>query len=268
MLAILSPAKSLDFESPLSTKKSSEPDFIKESTSLIKTLRGLEPKDLSQLMGISDNLAELNHRRYAEWEPNFPAAQARPAVLAFKGDVYLGLEGQTLDARDLNWAQKHVRILSGLHGLLRPLDRIRPYRLEMGTRLTTPRGSNLYDFWGKKVTKALNESLQAQAGASEKTPILVNLASNEYFKVLQKNDIAARTINVSFRELKDDQFKFMSFFAKRARGSMARYMIDQRVKSLSALQAFDYDGYRYNADLSKGDDWVFTRKYSPMENTA
>ena len=204
-------------------------------------------------MGISDNLAELNHRRYAEWEPSFDN-DARPAVLAFKGDVYIGLDAHTLSERDFTWAQKHLRILSGLHGLLRPLDRIHPYRLEMGTRLATNKGSNLYDFWGKKVTQALNTELGKQ-----KKPILVNLASNEYFNVLQAQEIEARVINVAFKELRKGKYQFLSFFAKKARGSMARYMIDHRVDSLKALRAFDYDGYSYNEELSAGDNWVFTR---------
>ena len=255
MLAILSPAKSLDYESPLATKKFSEPSFVAESEQLIASLRSFTPGEISSLMGISDNLAELNHRRYAEWQPDFPKSEARPAVLAFKGDVYLGLEGPTLNERDFTWAQKHIRILSGLHGLLKPLDRIRPYRLEMGTRLKTERGENLYDFWGPKVTDALNEAIEAQGDG-----VLINLASDEYYGVLQPANINARIIKVHFREWKNGQYKFLSFFAKKARGSMARYMIDQRVKTLKALRAFDYDGYTYNDDLSSGDDWVFTRK--------
>lgn len=259
MLAILSPAKSLDFESKLATRKFSEPEFVKESTALIRRLKKLEPPALSSLMGISDKLAELNHRRYAEWRPEFPADEARPAVMAFKGDVYIGLDGPSMSERDLTWAQKHIRILSGLHGLLRPLDRIRPYRLEMGTRLDTSKGKNLYEFWGSKVTDALNEALAEQAGSSETTPVLVNLASNEYFNVLKADAIEARIINVSFREWKNDKYRFLSFFAKKARGSMARYMVDKRVKTVAALKRFDYDGYSFNDALSHGDDWVFTR---------
>ena len=255
MLAILSPAKSLDYESPLVTKKFSEPSFVAESEQLIDSLRTFTPGELSTLMGISDNLAELNHRRYAEWQPEFSNGDARPAVLAFKGDVYLGLEGPTLKERDFTWAQKHIRILSGLHGILKPLDRIRPYRLEMGTRLRTATGENLYEFWGSKVTEALNNAIKEQGDN-----LLINLASDEYYGVLQPTDINARIIKVHFREWKNGQYKFLSFFAKKARGSMARYMIDQRVKSLKALRSFDYDGYTFNNELSSGDDWVFTRK--------
>jgi uncharacterized protein len=256
MLAILSPAKSLDYESELTTKKISQPQFVDDSSMLIKTLRKYEPVQLASLMKISDNLAELNHRRYLEWAPEFDPEHARPAALAFKGDVYLGLDAATLDARDLNWAQKHLRILSGLHGLLRPLDAIRPYRLEMGTSLCTPRGKNLYEFWGSKVTDALNEALAQQ---SRKQPILINLASNEYFKVLDPAAIDARIINIHFKEWKNGQYKFLSFFAKKARGLMARYMIDQRVSTLRALQAFDYEGYTYNPAMSSANDWVFVR---------
>jgi cytoplasmic iron level regulating protein YaaA (DUF328/UPF0246 family) len=255
MLAILSPAKSLDYESPLATVKFSEPAFVPDSEILIDKLRRFEPNEISSLMGISDNLAELNHRRYAEWQPEFPKQSARPAILAFSGDVYLGLAGPTLGERDFTWAQKHLRILSGLHGLLRPLDRIRPYRLEMGTQLNTERGKNLYQFWGAQVTEALNTAITEQGDN-----VLINLASDEYYGVLQPESVDARIIKVHFREWKNDQYKFLSFFAKKARGSMVRFMIDKRVKSLKALRAFDYDGYHFNPEMSNGDDWVFTRK--------
>ena len=257
MLAILSPAKSLDYESKLATRKSSQPLFVEDAQELIGTLRGYDPAGLASLMGISDDLAELNYRRNLEWAPEFERGCARPAVLAFKGDVYLGLDAQSMSERDFTWAQKHLRILSGLHGLLRPLDLIRPYRLEMGTKLPTERGKSLYDFWGDKLTCALNEAIEQQ-----KQPILVNLASNEYFNVLDSDAIRARIINIHFREWRSGKYRFLSFFAKRARGLMARYMIDNRVKTLSALKAFDYDGYAYNAAMSDGDDWVFTREES------
>ena len=254
MLAIISPAKTLDFESKLPTKKHSEPAFVEDSHELITKLRTIEPRQLSAMMKISDNLAELNYRRYLEWAPSFNNGESRPAALAFKGDVYLGLEANTLGERDLSWAQKHLRILSGLHGLLRPLDRIRPYRLEMGTKLATNRGKNLYEFWGSKVTNALNDAI-----AEQNQEILINLASNEYFNVLKTDDIQARIINVHFKEFKDGKYKFLSFFAKKARGLMARYMIDHRVSTLKALREFDYEGYTYNTELSHGDDLVFTR---------
>ena len=254
MLAILSPAKSLDYETELATKKASLPQFVKESGELINTLRGYEPAQLAGLMNISDNLAELNYRRNLEWQPSFDSETSRPAALAFKGDVYLGLEASTMSERDFTWAQKHVRILSGVYGLLRPLDMIRPYRLEMGTKLPTEHGQTLYDFWGDKLTRALNEAI-----AEQKQPALINLASNEYFNVLTPDAIDARIINVHFKERKDGKLRFLSFFAKRARGLMTRYMIDQRVKTLNALKQFDYDGYAYSESLSNGDEWVFTR---------
>ncbi len=254
MLAILSPAKSLDYTSALPTRKFSEPQFVAESEALISTLRKKTPAQIASLMRISDNLAETNHRRYHEWEPHFDKASSRPAFYAFKGDVYIGLDAPTLDARDLNWAQRHVRILSGLHGLLRPLDRIRPYRLEMGTKLATRKGKDLYDFWGSRVTEALNEAVSEQ-----RQPVLINLASREYTGVLQMHDIDARIINVQFKEYRRGKYQFLSFFAKKARGMMARYMIDKRVDTLKALKAFDYEDYRYNESLSGGDNWVFTR---------
>jgi len=255
MLAILSPAKTLDYKTPLPTKKSSEPQFIEESSRLIRHLRELSPSDLSKKMKLSDKLAQLNAQRYAAWRPSFGTDDARPAIHAFKGDVYQGLDAPTLSARDHNYAQKHLRILSGLHGLLRPLDLIRPYRLEMGTRLKTAQGQNLYDFWGSKVTEALNSAISEQSHRA-----LINLASNEYFNVLQTDSIDVRMINVSFLDYKNGAYKFISFYGKRARGSMARYMIDRRVKTLKQLRAFDYDGYGFSEARSEGDDWVFTRR--------
>ncbi len=263
MLAIVSPAKTLDFESKLPTKKHSVPQFLSESEQLINTLKKFAPGEIGSLMGISDKLAELNHRRYHEWQADFETnqAQARPAIHAFKGDVYMGLDAATLNERDHTWAQKHLRILSGLHGLLRPLDRIRPYRLEMGTRLTTRAGSSLYDFWGDKITRALNAAIAAQ-----KQAMLINLASNEYFAAVQPDQVDARIINVSFKELRNGKYQFLSFSAKKARGLMARYMIDHRVASLSKLRQFDYEGYTFNPQLSDGDSWTFTRR-SPNPST-
>ncbi len=255
MLAILSPAKTLDYETPLITRKASEPEFVTESGELIEELRKLSPAELSAKMKISDKLAQLNAGRYADWRPDFPVDEARPAIHAFKGDVYVGLDAPSLSARDHNYAQKHLRILSGLHGLLRPLDKIRPYRLEMGTRLETAQGKNLYEFWGTKVTDALNQTL-----AEQNHRALINLASNEYANVVQQDSIDARVIDVSFLDYKNGAYKFISFFGKKARGSMARYMIDHRVKSLKQLRAFDYDGYRFCEERSAGDLWVFKRK--------
>ena len=255
MLAILSPAKTLDFDSPLVTDQHSVPEFTKESTALIKTLRQLEPADIGSLMSISDKLAALNHDRYAQWSAKFDDnSGARASILAFKGDVYLGLDAQTMSKRDFTWAQKRVRVLSGLHGLLRPLDRIHPYRLEMGTALTNTRGKDLYQFWGSKVTHALNEAL-----AEQRSKVLINLASNEYYKVVQPQNIDGRIVTINFKEWRREAYRFVSFSAKKARGLMARYMIDQRAEKANDLKSFDVAGYRYNEELSSQHEWIFTR---------
>lgn len=254
MLAILSPAKTLDFDSPLVTDQYSVPEFTKESTALIRTLRKLEPSEIGSLMGISDKLASLNHDRYAQWSPSFDDESARASILAFKGDVYQGLDAPTMSKRDFTWAQKRLRVLSGLHGLLRPLDRIHPYRLEMGTKLDNPRGQDLYQFWGSKVTDALNEAL-----AEQRSKVLVNLASNEYYKVVQADQIQGRVLTINFKEWRRDAYRFVSFSAKKARGLMARYMIDQRAENADALRGFDVDGYEFNEDLSSENEWIFTR---------
>ena len=255
MLAILSPAKTLDFDSPLTTDQHSAPEFTKESTALIKTLRQLEPSDIGSLMGISDKLAVLNHDRYAHWSAKFDdASGARASLLAFKGDVYLGLDAQTLSKRDFTWAQKRLRVLSGLYGLLRPLDRIHPYRLEMGTALRNTAGKDLYEFWGGKVTQALNEAL-----AGQRSKVLINLASNEYYKVVQAQNIDGRIVTINFKEWRRDAYRFVSFSAKKARGLMARYMIDHRAERADDLKAFDVEGYAFNEELSSRDEWIFTR---------
>ena len=255
MLAILSPAKTLDFDSPLVTDQHSVPEFTKESTALIKTLRQLEPSDIGSLMGISDKLATLNHDRYAPWSAKFDEnSGARASILAFKGDVYLGLSAQTMSKQDFTWAQKRLRVLSGLHGLLRPLDRIHPYRLEMGTALANARGKDLYQFWGGKVTQALNETL-----AEQRSKVLINLASNEYYKVVQPENIDGRIVTINFKEWRREAYRFVSFSAKKARGLMARYMIDQRAEKADDLKSFDVEGYRYNEELSSQHEWIFTR---------
>ena len=255
MLAILSPAKTLDFDSPLTTDQHSAPEFAKESKALIKTLRQLEPSDIGSLMGISDKLATLNHDRYAHWSAKFDdASGARASLLAFKGDVYLGLDAQTLSKRDFTWAQKRLRVLSGLYGLLRPLDRIHPYRLEMGTALRNTAGKDLYEFWGGKVTQALNEALSGQ-----RSKVLINLASNEYYKVVQAQNIDGRIVTINFKEWRRDAYRFVSFSAKKARGLMARYMIDKRAEKADDLKAFDVEGYAFNEELSSRDEWIFTR---------
>ena len=254
MLAIISPAKTLDFDTPAPTRKHSEPRFLEESTELIDELRQLAPPDIADLMGISSKLAELNADRYALWRTPFTRRNARQAILAFKGDVYMGLNAGDYSERDFTWAQKHVRILSGLHGLLKPLDLIQPYRLEMGTKLKTGRGSDLYDFWAGKVTAALNEAIAAQ-----RQPLLINLASNEYFSVLDPASIDARIVTPKFLDLKNGRYMFISFFAKKARGLMTSYIVKNRVSTLKALRAFDWQGYRFCKEQSSAEDWVFLR---------
>ncbi len=254
MLAIISPAKTLDFESPSPTRKHSVPVLLAESKRLIDELRQKAPQDIADLMGISSKLADLNYDRYAAWNGQFSCKNAKQAMLAFKGDVYLGLEAETYSERDFTWAQKHVRILSGLHGILKPLDLIQPYRLEMGAQLETARGNDLYQFWGDRVTELLNEAISEQ-----RQPLLINLASVEYFNVIDTAKIDARIITPKFLDLKNGRYKFLSFFAKKARGSMTSYIVKHRVSTLSALKSFDWHGYRYNEDRSTADEWIFLR---------
>jgi len=256
MLAIISPAKTLDFtDTPQCKIKTTEPEFIKESNKLNKTLKCLEPSDLASLMKISDNLAELNHRRNLEWQINTKKHQdAKAALLACKGDVYQGLDASSLKAKELQWAQNHLRILSGLYGILRPLDEICAYRLEMGTSLSNNKGKDLYEFWGNQVTDTLNKTM-----SKGKNRVLVNLASNEYFKVVKPTGIEADILNINFKEKKGGQYKFISIYGKKARGLMARFMIQNRISKRDDLKAFDYENYKFNASLSKENDWTFTR---------
>jgi cytoplasmic iron level regulating protein YaaA (DUF328/UPF0246 family) len=254
MLAVISPAKRLDFTAPWTTARQTLPAFQEESQQLIEILRDKSPADIAGLMKLSSNLADLNYERYASWCPEFTRNNAKPAALAFRGDVYLGLDADTLSNHDLAWAQKHLRILSGLHGLLRPLDLIQPYRLEMGTQLKTRAGKDLYAFWGDKITNALNESLREQ-----RQPLMVNLASNEYFAAICPQAIEGRIITPSFKDLKNGRYKFLSFYAKRARGLMARYIITNRVSTLKALREFSEEGYYFCEAQSRGDNWVFLR---------
>jgi len=254
MLAIISPAKSLDFDGRAPTDKASVPSFLDDSAELIRELRELAPQDLADLMGISSSLAQLNYDRYAAWGKPFIRRTAKQAMFAFNGDVYMGLKSAEFSARDLTWAQRRLRILSGLHGILKPLDLIQPHRLEMGTRLPNRRGGDLYDFWRAKVTAALNEAIAAQ-----RQPILLNLASNEYFNAVDPARIDARIITPTFKDLRNGRYKFISFFAKQARGLMAAYLIKNRVSTLKALKAFDWQGYRFSAAESCANDWVFLR---------
>ncbi|AWF83230.1 peroxide stress protein YaaA [Microbulbifer sp. A4B17] len=254
MLIVISPAKTLDYESDIPSLETTQPDFLKESAALIKELRELSPQQVSSLMKISDKLGVLNYDRFHTWKRPFTDNNARPALLAFKGDVYTGLEAETMGKRDFAYAQKHLRMLSGLYGLLRPLDLMQPYRLEMGTKFENAKGKNLYEFWGDKITEALNAQLQGV-----KSRELVNLASNEYFKSVKTKQLDAQVITPHFKDLKNGQYKMISFFAKKARGMMSRWAIDQRVKKSEELKGFDVAGYGYNQEMSTEWDWVFTR---------
>ena len=257
MLFLLSPAKSLDYESVLPPVKASEPQFVPQSTELISTLKKKSPKQIAELMDLSEALAQLNVDRYKAWSPTFTEANARPAVLACNGDVYEGLEAKSLKPKELQWAQDHVAILSGLYGVLRPLDLMQPYRLEMGTALKHGKANNLYQFWGSQIAAHLNQQLSAS-----QDPVIVNLASQEYFKAVDRKVLQARVIDCVFQDYKNGQYKIISFFAKRARGLMARYAIQQQAKSPQALQSFDLEGYGFTPDASNENTLVFRRNTS------
>lgn len=255
MLTVISPAKTLDYETPPVTEAFTQPAQLSQSRKLIRRLRQLDSDDISRLMSVSDNLAELNRQRFRQWKTPFKPDNARQALFAFKGDVYLGLDAYSLAQDDLDFAQQHLRILSGLYGLLRPLDLMQPYRLEMGTRLDTEMGSNLYQFWDDRITRMLNREIR-QSG----TDTLVNLASNEYFKAIKPKLLKAEIVTPTFREYRKGEYRFISFSAKKARGLMARYMIDQRVDDVEGLKDFNYEGYRFAPAMSDEKDWVFTRR--------
>ena len=254
MLILISPAKTLDFETPAVTDHFTQPDFLARSQVLIETLRELAPDDLSRLMKISDKLAELNHQRNMNWQPPFTPDNAKQAVLAFKGDVYTGLEAESFSADDFAYAEQHLRILSGLYGLLRPLDLIQPYRLEMGTKLENPEGSNLYQFWGNQITEAINDLLKEQP-----EPVVVNLASNEYYKAVKPKLLAGEVITPVFKDCKNGNYKIISFYAKKARGLMAAYIVQNRLNEVEQLKRFDAEGYYYSEAHSSPKGWVFLR---------
>ena len=256
MLIVLSPAKRLNFSEPDPALPASERRFLEDTTSLSKTARNQTQADLRRLMGISSDLAKLNAERFKAFKPG--SLEGVQAALAFAGDVYQGLQARDLDTPALNWAQDHVRILSGFYGLLRPLDRIQPYRLEMGTRLKTRRGANLYDFWGNRIAKQLNADAEGQAD-----PTLVNLASQEYFGAVDAKALKLPVVTCHFFEGPAEDRRIVSFFAKKARGTMARYAIDQRVERAEDLKHFDLDGYGYVPQASTENDWIFTRSGNP-----
>jgi len=255
MLLVLSPAKSLDFASPVPTGKFTQPDYLEDSAQLIETLRNKSPEDLSDLMHISAKLGELNFERNLNWQLPFNTDNARQAIYAFTGDVYLGLDIKTLNQKDMTYAQNHVRILSGLYGLLRPLDLMQPYRLEMGTSLQHGSNRNLYEFWGSRLSEGLNDALKGH-----RSRVLLNLASNEYFRAVDKKVLDADIISPVFRDYKNGQYKIISFFAKKARGMMAAHIIKNRIDSPAGIREFDMAGYRYSAKDSTDKAPVFLRK--------
>ena len=254
MLMIVSPAKSLDFESTLATTKCSQSVFLSESQQLINEIQVLLPEDLEQLMGISSQLATLNYGRFQDWLLPFDATNARPAVLAFMGDVYQSLQAATFTDEQFNFAQGHLRILSGLYGLLRPLDLIQPYRLEMGTRFENSRGKNLYVYWGNQINQQLTEDLD-QSGSN----ILINLASNEYFKAVNSRQLSGKVITPVFKDYKGGRYKVISFYAKKARGLMASYIIKNAINEPEGIKNFDAAGYYFSLESSNDKEWVFLR---------
>ena len=254
MLFLLSPAKSLDYETPLGDIPHSQPQFKAQSQALIEVLRTQSPQQIASLMDLSDALSALNVARYAAWSRRSTLRNARPAVLAFNGDVYEGLQARTLPVADLEWAQQHMAILSGLYGVLRPLDLLQPYRLEMGTRLATPQGSNLYQFWGSSIAQHLNQRLRADT-----SPVVVNLASQEYFKAVDRKTLKAPVVECVFEDYKGGAYKVISFHAKRARGLMARYAIEHRITTPEGLKHFDSEGYAHAPEVSGLDRLVFRR---------
>lgn len=255
-MLLLSPAKALDYESPVPAGvPHTQPLFVSQASALIEVLRRLSPQEVAQLMSLSDKLAQLNAARYEVWQPSFDTDNARQAVLAFNGDVYEGLQAASLGLPQLDWLQQHLCILSGLYGVLRPLDLMQPYRLEMGTRLATAKGSNLYQYWGSQIAEYLNERLAAEA-----QPVVVNLASQEYFKAVDRKVLKARVIDCVFEEYKAGQYKVISFAAKRARGLMARFAAQNAVRQPQQLQAFDLEGYAFAPAASAAERWVFRRQ--------
>ncbi|MBL1272485.1 MAG: cytoplasmic iron level regulating protein YaaA (DUF328/UPF0246 family) [Marinobacter maritimus] len=253
MLMVISPAKTLDYESPLATETFTQPDFLDDACELIDQLKELEPHQVSNLMSISEKLGQLNAERFQSWHTPFSPKNARQAVLAFKGDVYTGLDAESFNEQDFSFAQKHLRMLSGLYGILKPLDLMQPYRLEMGTKFENKRGKDLYAFWGDRLTQELNRLLKND------DEVLVNLASNEYFKSLRKKDLEGRLITPQFKDWKNGQYKMISFYAKKARGLMCRYAILNRITDANDLKGFDLDGYYFSEDQSDKNNWVFLR---------
>ena len=255
MLIVISPAKTLDYESPSATSKHSVPDFVPQSASLVERLRELTPPDIEKLMGISQKLADLNFGRYLSWSEEVSTANAKQAILAFKGDVYTGLGAETFSDTDFDYAQDHLRILSGLYGLLKPLDLMQPYRLEMGTKLSNRSGADLYHFWGDQITHAINEQL-----AATDTKTLVNLASNEYFKSVNTSVLDGQVVTPVFKDKKNGKYKIISFYAKKARGLMSAWIIKNRINNIQKLPDFAEAGYFFSDKDSSPKELVFLRE--------
>ncbi|MCW9013917.1 MAG: peroxide stress protein YaaA [Gammaproteobacteria bacterium] len=255
MLIVISPAKTLDYDTPPKTKTFTLPDYLDQSQQLIDRMREFSALDISELMKVSTKIAELNFDRYEAWNRNFTPDNAKQAVLAFKGDVYTGLDAESFKATDFKFAQKHLRILSGLYGLLRPLDLMQAYRLEMGTKLKNVRGNNLYEFWGSDITDGLNQQLK-----KIKSNYLINLASNEYFKAVKPRQLDGEIITPAFKDYKNGEYKMIGVYAKKARGTLSRFIIQNQLADPEDLKDFNGDGYSYNKKLSKENNWVFTRK--------
>ncbi|WP_024550819.1 peroxide stress protein YaaA [Siccibacter turicensis] len=254
MLILISPAKTLDYQSELATTRYTQPELLDYSQQLITEARKLSAPQIASLMGISDKLADLNATRFHDWQPDFTPDNARQAILAFKGDVYTGLQAETFSDADFDFAQQHLRMLSGLYGVLRPLDLMQPYRLEMGIRFANAKGKDLYSFWGDIITRKLNEALATQGDK-----LVVNLASDEYFKAVKPKALEGEIVKPVFLDEKNGKFKVISFYAKKARGLMSRYIIQNRLTTAEQLTGFDLDGYQFDEAASKGAELVFTR---------
>lgn len=254
MIILVNSSKTLEFHQKSRISKNSEPEFIEDAEILVKKLRRLSKSKFSKLLKTSKKLTELNVERYASWQADVDQSNAKQALLAFRGDIYSGMEVDDYKIRDFNFAQKHVRILSGLYGILRPLDLIQPYRLEMATKLATTRGKNMYDFWGTKINANLKVLLK-----QEKSGTLVNLCSMEYFKAIKSDRLDAKVITPAFKEFRDGTYRFITLYAKKARGMMCNYIIRNQIKKLTDLKSFDVEGYQFNEKISSDEEWVFTR---------
>ena len=254
MIILMNSSKTLNFDPTVEISKHTIPEFLKNSEMLVEKLRKLSEAEFSNLMGVSDKLAKLNVERYANWQTAAAPPRAKQALLAFKGDIYSGIETKSYDTEDFDYAQSHVRILSGLYGILRPLDLIQPYRLEMDTKLKTAEGKNLYSFWGNRLTESLKAFLK-----QEKSGVIVNLCSAEYFKAIKSKAIEAAVITPVFKEFRSGTYRFVTIYAKKARGLMCNYIIRNRLKRIEDLKSFDSEGYQYNKKISSDHEWVFTR---------